>query len=177
MNTHKIIITILLPLALVSCKTHQPHTSHYSHTSHTSHDTLIITRTLPIHDTLYIPIAPPHTGNNQCDTLCQQQLQQLLERLNTTKHSGQNNYGIYYDKYRQQLILYQNLQQQLTKYQTHTTQTHTTQTHTTQTHTTTHTTKQIPVPYTPQWLKILATIGTITIAYLIFRLVRLVRPV
>ena len=167
MNTHKIIITILLPLALVSCKTHQPHTSHYSHTSHTSHDTLIITRTLPIHDTLYIPIVPPHTGNNQCDTLCQQQLQQLLERLNTTKHSGQNNYGIYYDKYRQQLILYQNLQQQLSQYQTHTTQTHTT----------THTTQQIPVPYTPQWLKILATIGTITIAYLIFRLVRLVRPV
>ena len=167
MNTHKIIITILLPLALVSCKTHQPHTSHYSHTSHTSHDTLIITRTHPIHDTLYIPIAPPHTGNNHCDTLCQQQLQQLLERLNTTKHSGQNNYGIYYDKYRQQLILYQNLQQQLSQYQTHTTQTHTT----------THTTQQIPVPYTPQWLKILATIGTITIAYLIFRLVRLVRPV
>ncbi|WP_314236369.1 hypothetical protein, partial [Capnocytophaga sputigena] len=73
MNTHKIIITILLPLALVSCKTHQPHTSHYSHTSHTSHDTLIITRTLPIHDTLYIPIAPPHTCNNQSDTLCQKQ--------------------------------------------------------------------------------------------------------
>ncbi|WP_314201251.1 hypothetical protein [Capnocytophaga sputigena] len=156
MNTHKIIILLLL--ALVSCKTHQPHTSHYSHTSHTSHDTLIITRTLPIHDTLYIPIAPPRTGNNQCDTLCQQQLQQLLERLNTAKHSGQNNYGIYYDKYRQQLILYQNLQQQLNTYKSRNQQIHTSLY------------KMQPVPYVPTWIKILATIGILVVIYICYRI-------
>ena len=160
MNTHKIIITILLPLALVSCKTHQPHTPHYSHSSHSSHDTLIITHTLPIHDTLYIPIAPPHTGNNQCDTLCQQQLQQLLERLNTTKHSGQNNYGIYYDKYRQQLILYQNLQQQLNTYKSHNQQIHTSLY------------KMQPVPYVPTWIKILAGIGILVVIYICYRISR-----
>jgi len=98
MNTHKIIILLLL--ALVSCKTHQPHTSH------TSHDTLIITRTLPIHDTLYIPIAPPHTGNNQCDTLCQQQLQQLLARLQQLNTYKSHNQQIHTSLYKMQPVPY-----------------------------------------------------------------------
>lgn len=150
-------IILLCSMFILGCRTYK---AEKQSTVQKTTDTIWIDRTLPIHDTLYIPIAPPHTGNNQCDTLCQQQLQQLLERLNTTKHSGQNNYGIYYDKYRQQLILYQNLQQQLNTYKSHNQQIQTSLY------------KMQPVPYVPTWIKILATIGILVVIYICYRISR-----
>ena len=152
-------IILLCSMFILGCRTYKAE-KQSTDTIQKTTDTIWVDRTLPIHDTLYIPITPPHTGNNQCDTLCQQQLQQLLARLNTTKHSGQNNYGIYYDKYRQQLILYQNLQQQLNTYKSHNQQIQTSLY------------KMQPVPYVPTWIKILAGIGILVVIYICYRISR-----
>ena len=135
-------LIILLCSMFLGCRTYKAEKQSTDTVQKTT-DTIWVDRTLPVHD-----------------TLCQQQLQQLLERLNTTKHSGQNNYGIYYDKYRQQLILYQNLQQQLNTYKSHNQQIQTSLY------------KMQPVPYVPTWIKILAAIGILVVIYICYRISR-----
>ena len=143
------LIILLCSMFIIGCRTYKAEKQSTDTVQKTT-DTIWIDRTLPVHDTLYIPITPPHTGNNQCDTLCQQQLQQLLARLNTTKHSGQNNYGIYYDKYRQQLNTYKSHNQQIQ----------------------TSLYKMQPVLYVPTWIKILAGIGILVVIYICYRISR-----
>ena len=74
-------------------------------------------------------------------------------------------HGIYYDKYRQQLVLYQQLQEQLNSRQRSTVSTQQTVVQT----------QKIPVPYTPVYTKILAWIGVAAVGYLIFRISKLIK--
>ena len=110
---YRIFIVCLL---LCACRTPQQ-TVINSENIIKSTDTLYIERIAPVHDTLYIPLPAVHTGSAPCDSLCQQQLTDALSRLATAKHSSGNSYGIYYDKYRQQLVLYQQLKEQLNSHQ------------------------------------------------------------
>ena len=157
-------ILIIIALLLSACRT-QTSASLISSSAHRQIDTLLITRTLALHDTLYIPLPAVHTGSAPCDSLCQQQLTDALSRLATAKHSSGNSYGIYYDKYRQQLVLYQQLQEQLNSRQRSTVSTQQTVVQT----------QKIPVPYTPLYTKILAGIGVAAVGYLIFRISKLIK--
>lgn len=149
--------TLIVCLLLCACRT--PQQAFMSESIIKSSDTLYIERTPPVHDTLYIPLPAVHTGSAPCDSLCQQQLTDALSRLATAKHSSGNSYGIYYDKYRQQLVLYQQLQEQLNSRQ----------------RSTVVQTQKIPVPYTPLYTKILAWIGAAAVGYLIFRISKLIK--
>jgi len=71
---------IIIALLLSACRT-QTSTSLISSSAHRQIDTLLITRTPPVHDTLYIPLPAVHTGSAPCDSLCQQQLTDALSRL------------------------------------------------------------------------------------------------
>ncbi|WP_448826745.1 hypothetical protein [Capnocytophaga bilenii] len=154
---------IIIALLLSACRT--PQQIFKSESIIKSSDTLYIERTPPLHDTLYIPLPAVHTGSAPCDSLCQQQLTDALSRLATAKHSSGNSYGIYYDKYRQQLVLYQQLQEQLNSRQRSTVSTQQTVVQT----------QKIPVPYTPLYTKILAWIGVAAVGYLIFRISKLIK--
>ena len=61
------LIILLCSMFIIGCRTYKAEKQSTDTVQKTT-DTIWVDRTLPIHDTLYIPITPPHTGNNHCDT-------------------------------------------------------------------------------------------------------------
>ncbi|RDI07038.1 hypothetical protein [Flavobacterium sp. AG291] len=68
-----------------------------------------IDRNKAIADSLQVVIGKIRTSKKECDSVCQEAIDKILEQVNTNKVSGDNKYGVYYDKYRNLLIAYQNL--------------------------------------------------------------------
>ncbi len=68
-----------------------------------------VDRNKAIVDSLMIYIGRIKTGRPECDSVCQETVNKLLSQLNTKKSSGDNSYGIFYDKYNQMLTMYANL--------------------------------------------------------------------
>lgn len=162
MKNKTFLLFILFLVFIISCRTHkvaQQSTSIFQKTK----DTIYIERTLPVHDTLYITVPSIRTTRPECDSLCQQQLQNTLAQLATAKTAGANSYGVYYDKYRQQLVMYQNLKEQYNTYRSH------------QEKTQTSLFKLQPVPYIPIWAKILAGIGVLVIIYICYKIIALIK--
>lgn len=162
MKNKTFLLFILFLVLIISCRTHkvaQQSTSIFQATK----DTTYIERTPPVHDTLYITVPSIRTTRPECDSLCQQQLQNTLAQLATAKKAGANSYGVYYDKYRQQLVMYQNLKEQYNTYRSH------------QEKMQTSLFKLQPVPYVPSWAKILAGIGVLVIIYICYKIIALVK--
>ena len=93
---------IIITLLLCACRSKNLTTS-ISTSTHQQIDTLVVERTLPLTDTLYITVPEIRTIQPQCDSICNHQIKQLLQRLNTTKKAGNNQYGVYYDAYRNRI--------------------------------------------------------------------------
>lgn len=151
------IIVCLLELA--SCRTSQPTYTSVARFSAVA-DTVRITHTLPVADTLRLPLPQLHTGVPACDSLCQQQLDALLADLRVAKKSGQSSYSFYYDAYQRQLVLTQQLAAQLSTQEK-------------SVHSQSLQNKETSVqrvPYTPIYMLVLAMIGASNIGYFIFRL-------
>ncbi|ALM50304.1 hypothetical protein AMR72_16285 [Flavobacterium psychrophilum] len=68
-----------------------------------------IDRNKAVNDSLKIVIGDIRTGLAVCDSLCELELSRVLQQLNHAKTSGDNSYGILYDKYKKQLTMYANL--------------------------------------------------------------------
>lgn len=153
-------LILLLPLFFVSCKTPKQTTQEQHTITIVQHDTLVVERTLPLTDTLYITVPQIRTIQPQCDSICNHEIKQLLQRLNTTKKAGNNQYGIYYDAYHNQLVLYQHLAQQLNTYRNRIAQLKEQKSQV----------KVIQKPYYPRWLLITAIAGiAATIIVLFFK--------
>lgn len=56
-----------------------------------------------IFDSMFIKINEVKTSNKLCDSLCQQQIDYLLNQFNFHKKSGDNEYSILYNKYKKQI--------------------------------------------------------------------------
>lgn len=56
-----------------------------------------------IFDSMSIKINEVKTSNKLCDSLCQQQIDNLLNQFNFHKKSGDNEYSILYNKYKKQI--------------------------------------------------------------------------
>ena len=56
-----------------------------------------------IFDSMFIKINEVQTSNKICDSLCQQQIDYLLNQFNFYKKSGDNEYSILYNKYKKQI--------------------------------------------------------------------------
>lgn len=80
-----------------------------SNTTVIQYGTTEIDRSKAITDSLKIIIGDIRTGMASCDSLCQDEMTRLLGQLNHEKVSGDNKYGILYDKYKKQLIMYSKL--------------------------------------------------------------------
>lgn len=152
-------IIIITTLLLCACRSKNLTTS-ISTSTHQQIDTLVVERTLPLTDTLYITVPQIRTIQPQCDSICNHEIKQLLQRLNTTKKAGNNQYGIYYDAYHNQLVLYQHLAQQLNTYRNRIAQLKEQKSQV----------KVIQKPYYPRWLLITAIAGiAATIIVLFFK--------
>lgn len=151
---------LLICLLLAGCRT--PHVQQSSVITRLSSiaDTVRITHSLAVHDTLWLPIPKVITGQKLCDSLCQQQLDALLADLRVAKKSGQSSYSLFYDAYQRQLVLTQQLASQLS------TQEKSVYSQSLQN----KETSVQRVPYTPKYMLVLAMIGASTIGYFIFRL-------
>lgn len=115
-------------------------------------------------DSLFIQIAKVKTVKPECDSITQVTLDQVLTQVNSRKKSGDNEAGIYYDELKRQIIAYIKSAE------------------TTNEKTALNTVKKdikiekevvkVPVKYIPWWVKTLAWIGGITIAYVTYRVSR-----
>lgn len=149
---------IIITLLLCACRSKKQTTQEQHTITIVQHDTLVVERTPPLTDTLYITVPQIRTIQPQCDSICNHEIKKLLQRLNTTKKAGNNQYGIYYDAYRNQLVLYQHLAQQLNTYRNRIAQLKEQKSQV----------KVIQKPYYPRWLLITAITGIATTIIVLF---------
>ncbi|MXN90146.1 hypothetical protein GR160_02820 [Flavobacterium sp. Sd200] len=133
-----------------------------SDVSTTSRDSSAVTdRNLAIIDSLKAYIGGIRTTKPECDSVCQEAVDRALAGLNTQKTSGNNGYGIYYDKYNKLLVMYTRLAE---------TKNEKTNVAKASTRTVTVTiTRNNPVPYTPTYMKYSAWFGWAAAAFFIVR--------
>ena len=64
-----------------------------------------------INDTLITPVVQSDTGNKVLDSLVNTKVDEILQKLNTSKTSGDNAYRLMYDKLKKQLEFYSKISQ------------------------------------------------------------------
>ena len=74
-----------------------------------------VDRNSAIIDSLKIYIGKLTTGRPECDSICQVTIDKLLMQLNNRKQSGDNSFGVYYDKYQKMLVAYAKLAETVNK--------------------------------------------------------------
>jgi hypothetical protein len=117
-------------------------------------------------DSLIVKVAKVKTSKPECDSITQATLDQVLKQLNSYKKSGDNEAGIRYNEKLQQLVLW--LKQGETKNQNLSTNKSIKDKE-----------KEVKPPvivkvkFIPFWIKILAWIGGLTVAFLGWRFARI----
>jgi hypothetical protein len=118
-----------------------------------------------VNDTLKIQVPKIQTIKPECDSITKAEVERVLELLNTSKKSGDNETGIYYDSLKNQIIAWQKIAQ--TKNETIATQ------------------KEyvylkgdksieyVQVKFIPFWVKILAYLGGVFLVFLSWRIGRI----
>ena len=123
-----------------------------------------IDRNLAIIDSLRILIHTVKTSKPECDSITNAKIDELMAQINAKKQSGDNSFGVYYDKLKKELIAYANVGS---------TKTEITNEHNYKTEIIKEASVQkIPVRFIPKWVQILAYIGAGTIAFGVFKLVK-----
>jgi len=123
----------------------------------------VIDRNMAVIDSLKTVIGAVQTGRKDCDSICQATVDRLLSQINTQKTSGNNSYGFYYDAYKKTLVAYAKLAETINK----TTNVAKARHQTTTVYKTT--TRTVPVPYTPAYMKYSAWFGWAAAAFFIIR--------
>lgn len=75
-----------------------------------------LNRSKAINDSLKMYIGNIKTSKPECDTVCQEALERQLANFNNLKTSGDNSFGIYYDKYKKMLVAHANLKETVSEY-------------------------------------------------------------
>ena len=118
-----------------------------------------------INDTLKIQVPDIKTAKPECDSVAKAELERILKLLNSSKKSGDNESGIYYDSLINQIIAWQKIAQ--------------TKNESTVTNKKTlyikgdKLIKYIPVKYIPFWVKILTCLGVLFVLFLCWRIARI----
>ncbi|MFK8294810.1 hypothetical protein ACI760_01290 [Capnocytophaga canimorsus] len=149
-------------IGLSSCKSTQQTTQTTEKQFVTINDTIYIVKNEKITDTIFVSVPAPKTNDKKCDSLCQREVQRLLKQLNTKKKSGNNEYGFYYDAYKNTLVAYAQLDSTFNEYKSKHTDKQSTKTETK----TIYKTEK----YVPFWVEILAWIGALSLAYFGFKI-------
>lgn len=68
-----------------------------------------VTRTLGSIDSLFFYVPRVKLIKPECDSICQEKIDEILSNINSKKINGGNSSGFYYDKYKKMLVAYSNL--------------------------------------------------------------------
>ena len=107
------LISLLLILLSTGCKSVRQTHKDSEKIEYTRIDSIFIERTFPLHDTIFVNIPLIITEKKECDSICQKELNRWLHSVEASNKNGSLSQGIYYDKYKNQLVLYQNAAEQL----------------------------------------------------------------
>ncbi len=107
------LISLLLILLSTGCKSVRIKEKDAEKIEYTRIDSIFIERTFPLHDTIFVNIPLIITEKKECDSLCQKELNRWLLSVEASKKNGSLSQGIYFDQYKNQLVLYQNAAEQL----------------------------------------------------------------
>lgn len=118
-------------------------------------------------DSLKVKIAEIKTAKPECDSITNANIQELLSQIETSKTSGNNEIGFYYDQIKKMLVAYAKTGQSTNK-ETNTNNVNKEIEKDIQI-------KQIPVRYTPNWIKWLAGFGALFIIFLAWRFSKIFR--
>jgi hypothetical protein len=116
-------------------------------------------------DSLIIQVAKVKTAKPECDSITQATLDQVLRQLNSRKKSGDNEAGIYFDELKNQLVIWQKINETLNE-----------KLATNRENTDINREKEkvkVPVKYIPWWVKYLAYLGAATLLYVAYRISRI----
>ncbi|MFK8297340.1 hypothetical protein ACI76O_05350 [Capnocytophaga cynodegmi] len=167
---NRFLIVLLLAvwiIGLLSCKSTQQTSQNTEKQIVTINDTIYIVKNQKITDTILVSVPKVKTIKPECDSLINSELQNQLKRLQTKKKSGSNEYGFYYDAYKNVLVAYAQLDSTFTEYKSKHTDKQSTKSETK----TIYKTEK----YVPFWVKILAWIGGISVTYFGIKNYRIIR--
>lgn len=167
---NRFLIVLLLAvwiIGLSSCKGTKQTSQKAEKQIVTINDTIYIVKNQKITDTIFVSVPPPKTNDKKCDSLCQKEVQRLLKQLHTKKKSGSNEYGFYYDAYKNVLVAYTQLDSTFTEYKSKHTDKKSTYTETI----TVYKTER----YVPFWVEILAWIGALSVGWFGFKIKGIMR--
>lgn len=140
----------LLLLTIFSCTTAKNVTT--KNEVKTTKDSIVyLEKSKAITDSLIIELSEIKTSKNECDSIVNEELKKFLKLLNVQKTSGNNTVGFSYDDVKQLLIAYAKVGETTNKKEK------------IKETTTDTTTTEVPVKYTPKWIKTLAYIGGFTL--------------
>lgn len=156
----KILLLFCIFMGVFSCRSSKTPQQHVEKAVIIQKDTLIVEKIRSVHDTIFVQVPVVETPKKECDTLCQKQLQAVLQKMAFHRKSADTKAGFYFDKYKNQLVLYQQLQEQLNTYKSNN-----------QT-----ITKEVEVvksvPYTPKIILYMALFGGLCLVYFCYKWIR-----
>lgn len=118
-----------------------------------------VVKNLAIIDSLKMLIAKVKTSRPECDSITNAKIDELLSQINSQKTSGNNAFGVYYDKLKRELIAYAKIGETASDktniiYNKDKVFTQTV-------------TKNIPTKYIPKWVQYLAYLGAFLLVCLV----------
>lgn len=132
-------------------------------------DTIFIEKTQGISDTIFIKVPEIQTLKPGCDSICQVQIENILAQISSEKTSGQNRAGFYFDKYKKQLVLYNELKEQFNSYKSNI-QFITKEVELVKI-------EKIPVRYVPRWVSYLAIFGAFSILVFVGYIIKKIQKI
>ena len=103
------ILSLLLAFLVLGCKSVTQTDKNYEKTQLISTDSVFVEHYYDFHDTIFVQVPSITTMNKECDSLCQKEVSKLLQIIKTHKAQGSQSQGIYYDHYKNSLVIYQNV--------------------------------------------------------------------
>lgn len=103
------ILSLLLAFLVLGCKSVTQTDKNYEKTQLISTDSVFVEHYYDFHDTIFVQVPSISTMNKECDSLCQKEVSKLLQIIRTHKTQGLQSQGIYYDNYKNNLVIYQNV--------------------------------------------------------------------
>lgn len=79
-------------------------------------DTIFVEKQVKLFDTIFVEVPPMKTGDLLCDSLCSKQTKLLLNQLNINRKTEKSQIKLYFDQYKNQLVLYNELNEQFNTY-------------------------------------------------------------
>lgn len=110
--TFVVILFLLACETLISCKSKKQSESIQESTVENNFTAVKDVKQIngAVNDSLFVQIGFLKTALKQCDSVCNEALQNELAKINSRKKSGNNETGFYYDKYRNLLVAYSKLE-------------------------------------------------------------------